>query len=140
MYEIKKKTKSYSEFYWIKKNLEFMENKHIELLSKQLNVTRDENDLLNSTGRLENAPLPYESKIPYLIKRHHKLAELIIADIHIKLKHISIKQTLTEVHQRFWICSGRSFIRNILSKCALCRQFQGPCYSYPTTPPLTKLR
>ena len=32
------------------------------------------------------------------------------------------------------------FIRNILSKCTLCRRFEGPCYSYPATPPLTKLR
>ena len=53
---------------------------------------------------------------------------------------MTIKQTLTEVHQRFWICSGWSFFRNILIKCSLCRQFEGPCYSYPTTPPLTKLR
>ena len=107
---------------------------------KQLNVTRDEYNSLICTGRQENAPLPYESKTPYLINRHHKLAELIVTDIHIKLKHISIKQTLTEVRQQLWICCGRSFIRNILSKCTLCRRFKGPCYSYPTTPPLTKLR
>ena len=110
------------------------------MLWKQLNVRRDEDDLLICTGRLENAPLPYESKSPYLINRHHKLAELIVTDIHTKLKHISIKQNLTEVRQQFWICSGRSFIRNILSKCTLCKRFEGPCYSYPTTPPLTKLR
>ena len=48
-----------SEFYWIKKNEESIDNKHIELLWKQLNVARDENDLLICTGRFENAPLPY---------------------------------------------------------------------------------
>ena len=110
-----------SEFYWIKKNRESTDNKHLELLWKQVNVTRNENHLLICTGRLENAPLPYESKTPYSINRHYKLAELIATDIHIKRKHISIKQTLTEVRRRFWICSRRSFIRNILSKCTLCR-------------------
>ena len=95
--------------------------------------------MLICTGRLENAPLPCESKTPYLINRHCKSAELIVTDIHIKLQHISIKQTLTEVRRRFWICRGRGFIRNILSKCTLCRRFAGPCYSYTTTPPLTKL-
>ena len=128
-----------SELYWIKENQKSIENKHIELLWIQLNVMRDENDLLICTGRLENALLPYESKIPYLINRHHKLAELVVTNTHIKLKHISIKQTLTEVHRRFWIRSGRSFLRNILSKCTLCRRFEGPRYSYPTTPPLAKL-
>ena len=106
-----------SESYWIKKKQESIDNKHIELLWKQLNVTRNENDLLICTGRLENAPLPFESKTPYLINRHHKLAELIVIDIHIKLKHISIKQILTEVRRQFWNCSGRSLISNILSKC-----------------------
>ena len=128
------------EIYWIKRNQESIDNRHIELLQKQLNVTRDENDLLICTGRLENSPLPYESKSPYLINRHHKLAELIGTDIHIKRKHISIKQTLTEAGRRFWICSELGFIRNILSKCALCRRFEGPCYSYPTTPPSSKHR
>ena len=47
---------------------------------------------------------------------------------------------MTEVRQLFWICSERSSIRSILSKCTLRRCFKGPCYSYPTTPPLTKLR
>ena len=56
-----------SEFYWIKKNQESIDNKHIELLWKQLNVTRDEDDLLMCTRLLENALLPYESKTPYLI-------------------------------------------------------------------------
>ena len=130
----------HSEKFWITKNQETIGDEHRKLLWKQLNLKRDENNLLICTGRLENAPLPYESKAPFLINRHHKLAELIVTDVHVKLKHISIKQTLTEVRRRFWICSGRSFIRNILRKCTLCRRFEGPCYSYPTTPPLTKLR
>ena len=53
-----------SEFYWIKKNQKSIDNKQVELLWKQLNVTRDENNLLVCTGQLENAPLPYESKPP----------------------------------------------------------------------------
>ena len=59
-----------SESYRIKKNQESIDNKQVELLRKQLNVRRDENDLLICTGRLEKAPLPYESKTPYLISRH----------------------------------------------------------------------
>ena len=76
------------------------------MLWKQLNVARDENNLLICAGRLENTLLPYESKTPYLINRHHILAELTVTDIHIKLKHISIKQTLTEVRQQFWTAVG----------------------------------
>ena len=61
------------------------------------------------TWRLKNAPLPYQAKAPYLINSEHYLAALIVNDIHTRFKHISIKQTLTELRQNFWICIGRQF-------------------------------
>ena len=78
--------------------------------------------------------------VHFVVCPSYRDSTVIVTDIDIKLRHISLKQTLTEIHPRFWICSGRCFMRNILSKCLLCRRFERPRYSYPTTPPLTKLR
>ena len=79
-------------------------------------------------------------KTPILLNPKHRLAELIVNDIHRNLKHISVKHTLTELRERFWVCRGRRFVRNILRKCTVCRKYEGPSYAYPTSPPLTKLR
>ena len=89
---------------------------------------------------LRESPLPFEVKTQILIHSGHRLAELIVTDLHIRLKYISIKQTLTELRQTFWICKGRSFVRKILNKCSICGKFNGPSYQYPDSSPLTPLR
>ena len=68
------------------------------------------------------------------------LSKLVLWDIHERLKHISVKQVLTELCRKYWICSGRGFIRSLLHKCTVCRKYQGQTYSYPEAPPLTTLR
>ena len=70
-------------------------------------------------------PSPNQAKGPYLINSEHYLAKLIVNDIHTKFKHISIKQTLTELNQNFWICRGRQFVRNIIRKCVICKKYEG---------------
>ena len=104
------------------------------------NLIYDDDNLIRCEGRFENAPLPYEVKTPYLIITEHCLAILIVKHFHESLLHISIKQTLTALRQKWWICCGRNFVRKILTNCNLCRKYEDPPYQYPATPSLTKLR
>ena len=55
---------------------------------------------------------------------------MIVKDFHESLLHITVKQTLTELRQKYWIYRGRNFVR----------KYEGPLYQYPPTPSLTKLR
>ena len=126
-----------SELYWIKQN-QTIDGKKLKCLWKQLSITRDE-ILLRYVGRLANAPLPYVTRQPYFINRQHHLARLIIWDIHERLKHISVKQVLTELPRKYWICNGRGFIRSLFHKCTFCTKYQEQTYSYPEAPPLTTL-
>ena len=64
---------------------------------KQFSITRDVNELLQRVGQLSNAPLPYDTRKPHSINRQHQLAKLIVWDIHEQLKHIPVKQILTEL-------------------------------------------
>ena len=130
----------HSENAWIKINQNSFENNKLKELKKELNVIIDKENLFRCEGRLQYAPLPYESKTPILLNEKHKLSELIVKYIHEQYKHIGLKQTLTELRQRFWIVKGRSFVRGVLRKCVVCRRFEGKTYRYPVTPPLTPLR
>ena len=76
-------------------------------------------------GGVKNAPVPYQAQAPYLINSEHYLATLTVNDIHKRFKNISIKQTLTELRQNFWICRGRQFVRNIIRKCVICEKQEG---------------
>ena len=95
--------------------------------------------MLRCVGRLANAPLPYVTRQPYFINRQHHLARLIIWDIYERLKHISVKQVVTELRWKYWICDGRGFIRSLFHKCTFCTKYQEQTYSYPEAPPLTTL-
>lgn len=61
-------------------------------------------------------------------------------DIHERLKYISAKQVWTELRRKYWIRSGRGFIRGSLHKCTVCRKYQKQTYSCPEAPLLTTLR
>ena len=70
----------------------------------------DENQLRRWEERLKNVLLPNESKTPCLMIAEHYFSELIVSYFHSILKHISTKQALTEIWQKFWICYGISFL------------------------------
>ena len=103
-----------------------------------LNVKVDKNNIMRCHGRLENAPLPFESKFPILLNSDHKLTELLVKETHYRNLHSGTKQTLTDLRQRFWIVKGRSFVKKVLKYCRICRKSAGPPYPYPD-PELSQL-
>ena len=74
-----------------------------------------------------------------MLNDNHTLAQLNVKNIYESYKHIALKHTLTELRQRFWIIRGRSFVREVLRKCLVCRRFEGKTYHCPITPILTTL-
>ena len=129
-----------SEIIWLKENQKKFDKKKLRILTKDFNLIYDDDNLIRCEDRLKNPPLPYETKTPYLISTYHCLATLIVKHFHESLLHISVKQTLVKLRQKYWICRGRNFVRKILRNCNLCRKYEGPPYQYPATPSLTKLR
>ena len=117
-----------SEIIWLKENQKKSDEKRLRILTKDFNLIYDDDNLIRCEGRLKNAPLPYETKTTYLINTYHCLATLIVKHFHESLLHISAKQTLTELRQKYWICRCRNFVRKILRNCNLCRKYEGPSY------------
>ena len=124
----------------IRDNQQTFENESkFNILKRELNIA-SKNSVLKCEGRLKNAPITPNSKLPILINRHHYLAKLIIWDVHLKLKHVGCTQVLTQIRQKFWITQSRQFVRNIFRKCVICRKLHAKPYFYPEPPPLKKLR
>ena len=117
-----------SEIIWLKENQKKFHEKRLRILTKYFDLIYDDDNLIRCEGRLENAPLPYEIKTPYLINKYQCLATLIAKHFHESLLHISVKQTLTELRQKYWICRCRNFVRKILQNCNLCRKYEGSPY------------
>ena len=126
---------------WIEINQKTLEdNNKLKDLKRELNVIVDNENLLRCEGRLQYAPLPYDSKTPILLNDKHKIAMLLVKNIHECYKHIGLKHTLTELRQRFWGVRGRNFVRGVLKNCLVYRRFEGKTYRNPITPPQTPFR
>ena len=102
---------------WIKGNQKSFNEKKLKALRNDLNLICDKNGLVRYEVRLKLAPLPYYAKMPYLINSEHYLARLIVEYFHSGWKHVTIKQTLLELRQKFWICRSRAFVRKVLKGC-----------------------
>ena len=130
-----------SELLWLHDNQKnITQSKNYSQLEKSLVLITDENGLFHSRGRLQNAPLPYDSREPILLNNRHYLTELIVQDAHYKILHNGVKQILTHIRERFWICRGRSYVKGILSKCLICKKLMRKPYDYPESPPLPSSR
>ena len=89
----------------------FEGNNKLKDLKRELNVIVNNENFSRCEGRRQYAPLPYDSKTPILLNNKHKLALLIVKNIHECYKNIGLKHTLTDSRQRFSIVRGRNFVR-----------------------------
>eukprot|EP00795_Rhopilema_esculentum_P015986 gene15986-7318_t len=81
---------------------------HLKKIENTLGTFVDSNMLIRCEGgRLKNSSLPFDSRHPILVPRHHKITSLLILSCHDKVMHNGTKQTLAELRSRFWIIKGR---------------------------------
>ena len=105
-----------------------------------LNVKLDKEGILRCEGRLKFAHIAQETRSPILLNEKHPISKLIILNIHLTNKHISVKYTLNEFRQKFWLLCGRRIVKNIIRAFVNCRKTHCKSYRYPPSPPLTPLR
>ena len=89
-----------------------------------LNPRIDENGLIRSGGRLENADyLSFDVNYPIILLRGNWITKLIVNYYHEKDHHVAGQnQTLAKISQRFWILRGREEIRECENNCYGCKR------------------
>ena len=115
---------------------ELASQKDFPSLSKNLDVFTDEDGIYRCRGRLHNAPLDYDTKFPILLPKNSRFTELLIIDCHAQVAHNGLAETLNQLRSRFWVPKARQAIKRIISRCRLCRIFDGKPFPYPAPPPL----
>ena len=109
-------------------------------LVKQLRLFLDDRKMIRCGGRIHNAPTSDLTKFPYLLPPRHPLTSLIIIDTHRKLHHSGVSNTVTALHQVYWIPAIRQCVRKLLRRCVTCNKLLGKPYGAPSPPPLPKVR
>ena len=130
-----------AKLYWIKSNQDLLRNeKDYFQIVNSLNLYEDTDGVIRSKGRIDNSNLPYETRLPIMLSRNHKLSELLVSNYHRNVKHNGVRQTLAEFRSQFWVTQGKSFVKKILNRCVVCKRFNTRPYNYPKAPDLPNER
>ena len=76
-------------------------DKNFENLKHNLRVFEDEQGILRCGGRLESAPLPFETKHPILLSRESEFTRLLIRNAHEIVKHNGVRETLSQLRTQY---------------------------------------
>ena len=126
---------------WIKENQNVLQDeKNYSEIVNSLNLFEDEDGIIRSKGRITNSSLPYETRLPIMLSKTHKLSKLLVILCHHRVKHNGVRQTLAEFRSNYWLTQGRSFVKKILFECVVCKRYNARPYNYPKPPDLPKER
>ena len=106
-------------------------------LIRQLRLYLDENGLIRSRGRINNALISENTKYPYLLPTKSRFTELLIMNTHNKLKHSGVLSIVTEIRQNYWIPKIRQEVKKTIRKCVTCRKISSKPYNERTGPAAT---
>ena len=92
---------------------------------KQFELYKDDKGVLRCKGRQNNADLPTTSKNPILLPSKNDFVSLLIKDVHVKVKHNGVRDTLTTLRENYRVLRGREATKRIVKECVICRKFEG---------------
>ncbi|KAK3106560.1 hypothetical protein FSP39_022546 [Pinctada imbricata] len=82
--------------------------------------------ILRVGGRLSNSEISFDAKHPIIIPKESKVARLLVEDAHKSSGHMGKNATLSILRERFWIVGANSYLKSVISKCAICKRYQSP--------------
>ncbi|KAL9978596.1 hypothetical protein ACROYT_G016131 [Oculina patagonica] len=85
-------------------------------------------EVIKCKGRLNNAPLPVNTKNPILLPAKHEFTRLLIKHSHESVKHSGIRDTLTTLRERYWVLRGREAVKGFIRSCVICLKHEGSPY------------
>jgi len=103
---------------------------------KQFGLYKDDKGVLRCKGRRDNADLPTTSKNAILLPSKNDFVSLLIKDVHVKVKHNGVRDTLTTLREKYWVLRGREATKRIVKECVICRKFEGVPFKPQSTPDL----
>lgn len=107
---------------------------------KQFGLYKDDKGVLRCKGRLNNADIPTTSKNPILLPSKNDFVSLLIKDVHVKVKHNGVRDTLTTLRENYWVLRGREATKRIVKECVICRKFEGVPFKPQSSPDLPDMR
>lgn len=81
--------------------------------------------LLRVGGRLSRATMSESMKHSIILPKHSHTSNLLLRHIHERYGHCGRNYILAQLRKKYWIISGNTAARKIISKCVTCRRLKG---------------
>ncbi|KAG7313182.1 hypothetical protein JYU34_000276 [Plutella xylostella] len=104
-----------------------------------IDIFEGEDGLRRVRTRLTLSDYDETFKCPILLSGKHPLVAKLIESTHKRKMHAGTNVLAAELRNTVWITGARRAIRNITSKCVICKRFNGKSYETPC-PPLPENR
>ena len=126
---------------WIKHvQKEILKSDTYPQMKSSLGLYQDDEGMLRCRGRIGLSSLPHDTRFPILLPRGHHFTKLVILNGHDQVMHNGVAETLVQVRSKYWIVKGRQTVKNIISKCVVCRKLESRPYGMPPTSQLPGFR
>uniref|UniRef100_A0A1I7U681 Integrase catalytic domain-containing protein n=1 Tax=Caenorhabditis tropicalis TaxID=1561998 RepID=A0A1I7U681_9PELO len=81
-----------------------------------------------------------DMKMPIIIISKHPLAQLIVRESHVRLRHQGVKDVISDVQTKYWMEKIGSIVRKVRKECVTCQRLHARPYKYPYTEALPAVR
>ncbi|CAB4020879.1 Hypothetical predicted protein, partial [Paramuricea clavata] len=91
-----------AELKWIK-DIQYPMSKQANYrkVKESLNLFEDKENIIRCHGRIQESPLPYDTKFPILLASDHYFARLFVLRSHEQVMHNGVRETLTQVQSKY---------------------------------------
>ena len=103
---------NYAKILWFQVNRQTLEEgQNFITLKYTLYLEKDKNELYHTISRIGNADsLSYDTTYLIILKRNHRLTELLVSDTSNHIKHLAEQKTLAEIRFCYWVPRSKSFV------------------------------
>ena len=116
---------------WIKHvQKEILKSDTYPQMKSSLGLYQDDEGMLRCRGRTGLSSLPYDTRFPILLPRGR----------HDQVMYNGVAETLVQVRSKYWIVKGKQTVKNIISKCVVCKKLEGRPYGIPPSSQLPGFR
>ena len=110
-----------AELYWIRQaqaDIDFNDHNIMKLDP----IFDEKEGVYRVGGRIDNAPLSYDVRHPYLLPKGSHISLIIVRDRHTHALHGGHLRTATEVRKKFWIVGDTNISKAVVRQCIICRR------------------